>query len=100
MEIIPNFKLASGGMTASFAFTMTITTTTLTMTGILSNNYVLAVLPLIPPLLLLLPLLENPLTADHSALTSQVVAYMALALLGFILTNQLVPHIKVISGIR
>lgn len=64
-----------------------------------SNDYIFAVTPLIPPGILLLSMLENPLNAfgdGPPSFTAQVIAYMALAVLGFILTNELVPHIKVI----
>ena len=62
-----------------------------------SNDFFLALLPLLPPCILLIPLLGNPRTAvDVSpTFTSQIFAYMALAGLGFFLTNRLVPHIKV-----
>lgn len=63
------------------------------------SNYVLAALPLLPALVLLVPMLENPLSALLSdgppTFTSQIIAYAALACFGYFLTYRLVPHIKV-----
>jgi hypothetical protein len=63
------------------------------------NDYVLAVLPLLPAVVLLLPMLENPLSAllydGPPTFTSQIIAYAALACFGYFLTYRLVPHIKV-----
>lgn len=62
-----------------------------------SKDFVLSLLPLVPPCILIIPLLENPLIAFSGppTFTSQILAYIALAVLGFFLTNRLVPHIKV-----
>jgi hypothetical protein len=62
-----------------------------------SKDFILSLLPLVPPCILIIPLLENPLTAFSGppTFTSQILAYIALAVLGFFLTNRLVPHIKV-----
>lgn len=62
-----------------------------------SQDFVLSLLPLVPPCIVIIPLLENPLTAfaGPPTFTSQILAYVALTVLGFYLTNRLVPHIKV-----
>jgi len=68
------------------------------------NNHVFAVLPLVPPSYLLLRLLLNyPQFSLTESISSQLVTYVALAILGFSLTNQLVPSIKAYTlkrGIR
>lgn len=63
----------------------------------ISKDFLLALLPLLPPCILLITLVGNPRTAVDVSPTfiSQILAYMALAGLGFFLTNRLVPHIKV-----
>jgi hypothetical protein len=57
------------------------------------DNRLLALIPLIPPAVLLLPLLLNDsgLSVRSSRL---VVAYILVALFGFVATNRLVPNIK------
>jgi hypothetical protein len=62
-----------------------------------SQDFVLSLLPLVPPCIVIIPLLENPLNAftGPPTFTSQILAYVALTVLGFYLTNRLVPHIKV-----
>jgi hypothetical protein len=87
------------------------------MTGVHSGrncDWLLAVCPLIPPVVLLIPLLQNPIpmigrwlklysgqtatgnevTLDLDGVGSQLLAYVTVALLGFIATDKLVPHIK------
>lgn len=59
-------------------------------------NYALALLPLLPSFLLLSTLIDVNFssTANIQTRTLQLFAYVSLAILGFYLTNQLVPHIK------
>jgi hypothetical protein len=80
-------------------------------------NYILASIPLIFPAYLSIDLLDNPLTVvsrwfesnnnsssstlnDDAAIpsvSSQLLAYVAMGVFGFILTDRLIPNIKVRS---
>jgi hypothetical protein len=72
----------------------------------LMNGWRLALLPLIPPLVLLVTLLENPLALEwnfanlasflssSSSVGAQLVAYLVVAAFGFTATTTLVPHIQ------
>lgn len=72
----------------------------------LSNRH-LALIPLIPPLLLLCTLLDNPLLILHGwrekglgsesaapPVGTQLYAYLLVSGLGYVATNHLIPHIK------
>jgi len=70
----------------------------------LNSNHFLAVVPLLPVVYLSICLLDNPLTIlaksiEHSQpeilpVGSQLVAYATMAVLGFVATQRLVPHIQ------
>jgi len=76
-----------------------------------STDRLLALVPLIPPYILLVLLSDNPLpilvgwlqhflsprkdsTTEAPPVGSQLLAYVTLACFGFLATNRLVPHIK------
>lgn len=81
------------------------------MTILSLDNRILALMPLIPPFLFLIPLLDNPLpiikrwtafvlSGAHKTdkrpppIGSQLWAYMIVAFFGFFLANRLIPNIK------
>mmetsp|Transcript_36833 Transcript_36833/g.54105 ORF Transcript_36833/g.54105 Transcript_36833/m.54105 type:complete len:443 (-) Transcript_36833:184-1512(-) len=69
------------------------------MTATRSIDTVLATLPLIPPIWILLELVKNeseikPDRPEAWTVESQLLAYVAVAVVGFLLTNNLVPNIK------
>jgi len=61
-----------------------------------TNDTVLALLPLVPPLIFAIPLLfANPTTTtESSSVCRSILAYFGVAVAGFIVTNSLIPNIK------
>jgi hypothetical protein len=62
------------------------------------TDYIFAFLPMIPAGCLLMPLVDNPFLSMESsklAYSVPILAFLLLAVMGFLFTNQLVPHIKV-----
>ena len=78
----------------------------------LSSDRLLGILPLIPPIWLFITLLDNHIPAikhlfsglvtgknDEAihlggSISSQLLAHVTVAIFGFVVTNQLIPHIK------
>uniref|UniRef100_A0A7S1Y9I8 UDP-N-acetylglucosamine--dolichyl-phosphate N-acetylglucosaminephosphotransferase n=1 Tax=Grammatophora oceanica TaxID=210454 RepID=A0A7S1Y9I8_9STRA len=75
------------------------------------TNPLFAIIPLIPSMVLMVPLLENPVltvvrwvetvlnksrdyTTDPPSVASQLLAYTFMGVVGFWATNRLIPHIK------
>jgi hypothetical protein len=74
------------------------------------TDALLAIVPLLPPLILLLQLLDNPIytvqrwirhflsqeesTVEVPSVGSQLLAYLTMAILGYVATSRMVPDIK------
>lgn len=84
-----------------------ITTMRRLLAVLVNNNRLLAVIPLLPPFALLLSVLcqqqppqQSPQSHSYSSLpydsyySQQLLAYVCVALVGFSLTHQLIPHIQ------